>query len=333
MKRVSGLDSLRFILAFIVLLGHGGMPHVNENLAASSKLFYCLDILQKVLQPVGVAAVMGFFIISGFVIHFPYSSGKKLNVPEFYARRFIRIAIPAIVAFCIYHFTYGLYMGIVWSLICELIYYLLYPAILKYKAKYMRRILAGAFIASYVVTILFSIFSVDYNGDVHRQGFLWTWIVCLPVWLLGIVLADQYDMLQYHTRPSLFKINLLRISVWLAADVAAILRFQGHIAYGYILPVFSILAYHWIKWEILYHIDRKEYKILRFGGEMSYSLYLIHALILFMVARYTNTELFHTTPWYYCLMGVALSLIASLIFYIAVEKPSHKLARIAGNKL
>jgi peptidoglycan/LPS O-acetylase OafA/YrhL len=198
MKRVSGLDSLRFVLAFIVLLGHGGMPHVSESLVASSKLFYYLDILQKALQPVGVAAVMGFFIISGFVIHFPYSSGKKLNVPEFYSRRFIRIAIPGIAAFCFYR-IYGLYMGVVWSLICELVYYLLYPLILKHKAKYMKHILTGAFIASYVVTILFSVFSDSYNGDIHRQGFLLTWIVGLPVWLLGVVLADKYNTIQYNT--------------------------------------------------------------------------------------------------------------------------------------
>jgi hypothetical protein len=121
-----------------------------------------------------------------------------LNVPEFYSRRFIRIAIPAIVAFFLYR-IYGLYMGVVWSLICELVYYLLYPLILKYKEKYMQYILVGSFIASYVVTILFSIYSDSYNGDVHRQGFYLTWIVGLPVWLLGVVLVDKYNTIQYNT--------------------------------------------------------------------------------------------------------------------------------------
>jgi peptidoglycan/LPS O-acetylase OafA/YrhL len=119
----------------------------------------------------------------------------------------------------------------------------------------------------------------------------------------------------------------VRISVWLAADVAMILRFKGHIAYGYTLPVFSLLAYYWIKWEIMYHIDKNEYKILQFGGEMSYSLYLIHAFILFTVAYYSGTEVHHSMNGWLCVSGVVLSLIASCVFYFLIEKPSHKLAR------
>jgi peptidoglycan/LPS O-acetylase OafA/YrhL len=72
MKKVIGLDSIRFVLAFIVLLGHGTMPIFSDNLIAQSKIFYYMDLLMKCFQPVGVAAVMGFFIISGFVIHYPY---------------------------------------------------------------------------------------------------------------------------------------------------------------------------------------------------------------------------------------------------------------------
>jgi peptidoglycan/LPS O-acetylase OafA/YrhL len=119
----------------------------------------------------------------------------------------------------------------------------------------------------------------------------------------------------------------LRLAVWLAADIATILRFQGHIAYGYTLPVFSLLAYYWIMQEIMYYIDKKEYKLLQFGGDMSYSLYLIHAFILNLVAYYTNTELHHSMNGWLCILAIVLSLVASYIFYLLVEKPSHKLAR------
>ncbi|GHV58596.1 hypothetical protein FACS1894182_11330 [Bacteroidia bacterium] len=335
MKRVAGLDTIRFALAFIVLLGHGGLPHIDESLIVPSRIFYYLDIIMKLFQPVGVAAVMGFFVVSGFAIHLPYSQsitglerGKSLNILEFYSRRFVRIAIPATVAICIYHFTFGLFMGVIWSLICELIYYLLYPLILKYKKMYMKQILIGTFIASYMVTILYSVTANGYSGDVHRQGFYLTWIVGLPVWLLGVVLADQYeDIKKAGKNISFSRITVIRVAVWLAADFAAVLRFQGHIAYGYTLPVFAVFAYYWLKQEIAYYLNKKENRVLQFGGEMSYSLYLIHTLVLFAVGYYTNTEVHHSMNGWLCVLAIVLSLLASWIFYLLVEKPSHKLAR------
>jgi peptidoglycan/LPS O-acetylase OafA/YrhL len=66
MNRVIGLDSIRFVLAFIVVLSHGVVPVFGDG---------TIEKLIKLFQPTGIAAVMGFFIISGFVIHYPYSTG------------------------------------------------------------------------------------------------------------------------------------------------------------------------------------------------------------------------------------------------------------------
>jgi peptidoglycan/LPS O-acetylase OafA/YrhL len=61
MERVKGLDQLRFIMAVIVLIGHGALP-IFEN-----------TIMRGIAGNafVGVAAVMVFFMLSGFVIHYP----------------------------------------------------------------------------------------------------------------------------------------------------------------------------------------------------------------------------------------------------------------------
>lgn len=226
MNRVIGLDSLRFVLAFIVLLGHGVIPQFDESIINSNILFYYIDILMKLVQPSGVAAVMAFFIISGFVIHYPYTTGKSINVIEFYLRRIIRIALPAAIAFSLYYFTFNLYMVVIWSLICEIIYYLLYPLILRYKEKHMSKIFVCSFVLSYIVSLYYTVVSDSYNGDFHRSGFLLTWIVGLPIWLLGVILADKYKMvLEDKSNLSYRKLWMWRIATYLASSVCLLFRF------------------------------------------------------------------------------------------------------------
>ncbi|GHT55358.1 acyltransferase [Bacteroidia bacterium] len=335
MKKVTGLDSLRFVCAVIVLLSHGVVPEFSETLIEQYRIIYYLDIVQKCLRPPGLAAVMVFFVISGFVIHYPYSQGKKINVLEFYCKRVCRIGIPAIVAFCIYHFTFGLYLAVVWSLICEVIYYLLYPLILKYKNKHMRLILIIAFAMSYIVSVSYDIFSVGTSGAFHRYGFFLTWIVGLPVWLLGVVLADKYKSeiaperdhsLTHSLTHSLIKLWAWRIVTYLAASFLHRLGFFGVVSVVYTMPVFAFLVFYWVGYEIEYYKDKTENKILEYGGLMSYSLYLVHAYTIFIVTHYSGMNKI-SNDYLLCFSAIILSLFASWIFYITIEKTSHKLAR------
>src|SRR5690242_18982998 len=97
----------------------------------------------------GPAAVIVFFVISGFCIHYPFRGVERLQVSSFLARRYIRIGIPALAAMglagwtgvqalllkspsfaftldAIRHVNDG-HTGLIWSLVCELIYYTCYP--------------------------------------------------------------------------------------------------------------------------------------------------------------------------------------------------------------
>ncbi len=320
-KKVTGLDPIRFVLAFVVLLGHGALPQVSDELAAQSHWWYCLKAAGVAVMPTGVAAVMAFFIISGFVIHYPYRNGKSLDVPEFYARRFIRIALPAVAAWLLYRLTFGLVLGVAWSLICELVYYLLYPLVLKCK-KYFRVLFVVALVASYASSLLFDLFATGYNGDFHRHGFLLTWVTGFPVWLLGVALADRYDSLKVKAtgRPYL-RLWVLRIGAWIGGSFTALLRFHFGVAYSYTLPVLSFFLFFWLAAEIAYYKGKAENKALEYGGRISYSIYLVHALALYAVVRYAGEE------WWLFLIKIAAALLASWVFYLLVEKPSHRLAR------
>jgi len=75
--RVHGLDSLRAVLAFAVVLSHNGLfplspnPGSSAGIGAIAKALYGTSVN-------GAAAVIAFFVISGFCIHFPYRNGAIL---------------------------------------------------------------------------------------------------------------------------------------------------------------------------------------------------------------------------------------------------------------
>lgn len=315
MERVKGLDQLRFIMAIIVLIGHGALPKF-ENV-----------IIRGILGNsfVGIAAVMVFFILSGFVIHYPYSTGqKKMKIIEFYFRRQLRIIIPAVICVIIYQYTFNLAMGVTWSLICEAIYYLLYPLVLKYIDK-LDLILVVTFVLSYLGTISYSLLSDTYNGDFHRLGFLGTWIIGFPIWLLGVKLSVLYVKFKAdRLQVSFKKITIIRMCIFFFTSIASVLRFHFDIAFGYTLPVFSLFAFYWLKNELIFYSNKEENKILAYGGNFSYSIYLLHYLVMFFFLHYLNIKMLNIG---YSAVLILITLFASWIFYLIIERPSHRFTR------
>lgn len=311
MERIKGLDQLRFLMAFIVILGHGALPRF-ENSA-----------LRWIIGNsfVGVAAVIVFFILSGFVIHYPYAAGKKkIKIMEFYFRRLSRIIIPAVITIVIYQYTFNIPLAIIWSLVCEAIYYLIYPLVLCFIEK-LDLIIGLAFVLSYIGTISYSIFSDTYNGDFHRLGYFGTWITGLPVWLLGVKLSTLYvKFRREELQPSFKWIAINRIIILFLSSVTSILRFHFNIAYGYTLPLFSLFAFFWLKNELLFYLNREENKTLAYGGNFSYSIYLTHSLILFFFLHYLDIKMHNIA---YSAALILITLLASWIFYLIIEKPSH----------
>src|ERR1700730_5627895 len=90
-----GVNSLRFVLAFMVLLSHSDIVYATILKHSPHLIFRCIGyFLANAFD--GTSAVIAFFIISGFVIHYPNKNGIS-NLTEFWIRRFLRILIPLIV--------------------------------------------------------------------------------------------------------------------------------------------------------------------------------------------------------------------------------------------
>ena len=145
----------------------------------------------------GMPAVFVFFVISGFCIHYPYVS-SPLPMSAFYFSRLIRILPVAFVGVVLaklsnhpdlagFSFRGGY---ILWSVVCELWYYLLYP-LFYYLTRFVswRRQWLVSFL---VFAVLIYLKPGDQWGNLHyTYGWKSLWIIGLPAWLAGCVLASS----------------------------------------------------------------------------------------------------------------------------------------------
>lgn len=324
MKHISGLDSLRFIAALIVFLGH-----LNIQLPHFEPITHALSILWA-NSANGPAAVIVFFCISGLVIHLPFSNNdRQVNCAEFYSRRLIRIAIPALTLLCIQIYLKMELPGVLWSIVCELIYYGLYPALLPLSRRYGWPLLI---VSSALAAVLLVVSNVDALIEFHNGypafGLSLTWVVGLPVWLAGAWLAEN---LKAFKIPKFKNIVLLRLLVVSSSIVLRIVKFHVPAPWGtnaVWLNIFAILVVYWLGKEIAWRQEHSAPNRLEGLGKWSYSLYLFHPVVIFLASRIEG-ESFLVNG----LTILMLGLVLSWIFYIFVERPSHILARIVGSSL
>jgi len=318
-----GLDSLRFILALIVLMSHFQSPYVFPLMAsASTSIKWFGYIVDKLFD--GSAAVIAFFIISGFVIHYPNKNGIK-DLKTFWIRRFVRIFVPLIIIYFV-----GIKFNhpdrtVVWSLICELFYYAVYPLLAKIKLSWLYKFIIAYVVAAILiiwrahpdVISLFGPRDIKYHGYYWQLGIFLTWIVGLPVWLLGVLLAEHIDKLGpvSFTKLLLYRIVIILLSCFFSSAQAYM-----HVSFILTLNIFALLIYKWLQAEIIYFKTREPNALLEKMGKFSYSLYLCHPTI-YVIMGFWLSNTFINYPIF-----IIVSIAVSYLFYLAVEKPSHLLA-------
>lgn len=328
--RVRGLDSIRFICALWVFFGHGAAPTLANPLAEGSTGNLVLRGIYNNIW-VGPAAVIVFFVISGFCIHFPFAgSNRSPRLKEFYARRFIRLLAPIAIAIPLSGIV-GIRLSlfqhtILWSLLAELIYYVCYPAfrLIQLRLGSWRGIVLVSFIAAFLVAA-----TDPKAGNYPSYGPALNWILGLPCWLLGCVLAD-YARTTTARRVPAGSIWTWRATVLIAAWICSVLRFHSPIGFPWTLNLFAVLVVFWLHREIQFRKDVAPSRVLEWAGEWSYSLYLIHRLAGALFAKLFPLLPKSSLRWASMVLFV---FTACYLFYWLVERPSHAIARIAAKKL
>lgn len=305
------------------------LGHLNIQLPYSGPVGRALSILWANMTN-GPAAVILFFVISGLVIHLPYAGNRRsVDLTEFYARRFIRIVIPAGIVLSLQILLDMPLPGVLWSIFCELIYYALYPALLLSARRFGwgPMVVGTGVIALGLALATPEAHRIGSNSYVSL-GVSMTWIIGLPVWLAGAWLAENRSL---FTTPNARQINMLRLAVFGTSVVLRIVKFHVPAPWGtntVWLNLFAVLVVYWLGKEIAWRATRPAPKRLESLGTWSYSLYLLHPVIFHLLAPEEGPQ-----PLGYGVVILAAGLLASWLFYLAVERPSHMLARRAASAL
>ncbi|GBO55653.1 O-antigen acetylase [Pseudanabaena sp. lw0831] len=326
-RRVRGLDAIRFFLALWVVFGHLGFVPLELDKS---------NIVGKIIAGIygnsfsGPTAVIVFFVVSGFCIHYPFRHNKRLFLIPYFSRRHLRIWIPIIIAVLAGN-PLGVKLtllqdSILWSLLAEEIYYLIYPSLLFLRRRIgWQKILFAAYISAVLV-----ILSNPTAGNYPSYGPYLNWLLGLPCWLLGCCLAEKTDYLYASATNINVHIWRWRFAAWLLSLICSALRFHSPIKYPWTLTVFAIFAFFWLGKEILHYQNHIPWPIFENAGKGSYSIYLVHVL---GPALYKFLSLPTFTPVMHWFVNIVFTFFLCYIFYLLVEKPSHSLARKVAEKL
>lgn len=331
-RMVYGINTLRGICAIWVLLNHFGPP-LTVGIEKTSYLNIAFrGFVHNVFN--GPAAVIVFFVISGFCIHIQQSSSLRINsIPQFYLKRLVRIMIPLVVAMVI-AVTIGLdglnpEDSIVWSIICEIIYYLLYPLLLWIRSKFSswNIIFVAAFVGS-----LFVAHSNLQAWEYPSFGWKLNWALGLPCWIIGCIVAE-FVMIKKEFNT--ININFIRLFVWIVTFVLSIIRFRSlvgfSIGYPWSLNLFAIIVGYWIVNEIRWCEKYGANSFLEWIGKWSYSIYLVHVIACPLFYIIFPIACNHGMVSWSLMIGFCF--VVSYVFYLVVEKPSHWLARALAKRV
>jgi len=313
--RLETLDSLRFIAALWVAVSHGAIPVRDVTNVLAPRMFMASFN--------GVAAVVVFFIISGFCIHLPYAAGKPLIARTFLVRRLLRVGLPLLCVQGITEVVGGtaatLSRAVLWTIYCELTYYCIYPLIEKSLSR--TRIVSTLAACSLVASVM-TLLHPEYLRPWQFGALTWLW--GLPIWLSGCYLAVRFVG---NTPPVVdVNIHLLRMSIWGLGAVGTFLASNASVRIGYPVSmlIFAIPAFVWVAREL--DENRLNGPVLPLLGRAGYSLYLIHPVAIGLTVdmlQASGTLLRLAAP------GTAI-VILTFLFYRLVEAPAHDLARRAA---
>ena len=323
------MDSIRAICALWVVMGHFGGPPLTVGSDPTSTLAYYVQGVVNNLWS-GPSAVIVFFVISGFCIHYPHSAdlGLQSSVRAFWIRRFARIGVPMVCAIALaspLQVNLDLFeRTILWSLLAELIYYALYPVLLRVRtwSGSWAPLVFGAYLAALGV-----IWTDPGAGDYPSYGFHLNWLLGLPCWLLGCVLAEKWPSIAAIVdRFGAFGSNIWvwRLAVWAAATTCSVLRFHSPVGYPWTLDLFALMVTVYLSLEIRHFIANPPPRVLEWAGLWSYSLYLTHGMAHKALQTVPLPKLGYLLDW---IVMMAAILLFAYVFYRVVERPSHALAR------
>lgn len=323
----------------------------------------------------GKYGVQLFFLLSAFTLFFSMShrKGKGDSKTNFFIRRFFRIAPLFYLALIIYSlekiglamaglaepysFTIGNVIGTLsfigngfnpvwinslvpggWSITVEMTFYLIVPYLFS-KLKNLKQALILTTV-SVPITVSLNYFlsgiETPYSENVW-QNFLYYWFPNqLPVFLLGILVFFIY---KEGVLNKIKQKSLVSTSTLIAAPVVMFaLAFIGN-DFAQLHLIYAILFALIMMALEIQNNSLVVNKITTYLGEISFSIYLTHFLIIDVVRfglRALNIEVLLSSTSYFMVLLLVTTIITvavSHLTYKYIETPGNKLGKVLINAL
>lgn len=359
-----GLAALAVVfwhLALTLLDAPAGSPY---RLGAEVAGFWRLSPLYPLIA--GREAVIIFFILSGFVLSLPWVRGQRVPYGPFFVKRVCRIYLPYLATVALTFAAYALLGGrvvpelgawfntpwqrdpsaaevvnyallvgsfehepyniVIWSLVHEMRVSLAFPLLMVPVMRWRWPVTLGAFLGvSALGTVLSATVGrgTDYAGTLHYLVFF----------VVGALLAkhraDVVAWWRRGSRPLHLLLGAFAFALYSYARVLSSFWNAPRLAWDAEDLLVGVGAVVLIVWLLASRPAGRvmEYPPLVFLGRISYSLYLLHLLVLFSLVRVLPGSNI------YLLLPVALALSVGLAWlsYRVVELPSMRLGRyLAG---
>lgn len=349
--RYTALDGLRGLAAFVVLMHHCFLvsPLVRSAVQTAGvgqvePWVWWATFTPLHLFWVGGEAVFVFFILSGFVLALPFIGNATPNWGAYWPKRLIRIYLPVWASLI---FALGatwafpriaapelspwvnehaeapdvlrdalLLLGTgnlnspLWSLQWEMFFSLLLPLYVVAALRCRRGWLVG--LAGLVILI----------GAAQQLRMIT--LVCLPIFGIGVLMALRLDTLQkWAVKMGRWEwMGLVLLSIVLLCSRWMLP--QSLVGVATVTTGGALLLFAFIGCRAAINLGNNS--LVHWLGTRSFSLYLVHEPIVLSVVF----SLQATNPFQVAACAVPASLVGAEIFFRLVERPSHRLAHLAG---
>ncbi|MDD2922032.1 MAG: acyltransferase family protein [Anaerolineales bacterium] len=346
MRRIEQLTFTRFIAALSVVLFH-----TAKNVPPFDQHPFLREIFAS-----GYIAVTYFFVLSGFVLSFAYSStDKKLRLNEYFFSRFARIYPIYLLSFllaCLYYLdimakvdsrkiwanlflvqswipSYAVSFNYVaWSLSVEVFLYAAFPFLLPPLSRLSTRNLIV------VATLFWGASQWALTGTLARvadETYLYL-VYFPPVYLssfvIGIVAGVWYQRVNKESVRQ--RVNLGLLILGLALLIAALLlQPYLHLYTAFNTLEFGLLAPIYILIIITLALDTSflsqtfSHPWLKTLGDASYALYITNIPLRWLAERTLGKYNIQVPAPIFAYVFIALAILLSILSYLKFETPSR----------
>ncbi len=365
------IDFLRGLSAFGIVLYHVRVDLWIGWVAISTQpdsfsIFDRAAALLSIPIPFLRPAVMLFFLVSGFCIHYSYAaSGRSLELKSYSIRRFLRIYPPylAAVVFGVliewilsHYFNQEVSPGAkvlqtvfmlqnyspdggqmytnpaLWSLPVEVELYLVYPLfyLLLRRCGIKWSMFSAGVVSIAALALLLGPNLQNYNNSEvgHGGHFAVYWIV----WCAGALLAEWAKREQLPKwQPWLWVVMVFTFILGITVTLLKLLIVIQELVWGGFY--FTVMLWGLTQTDPLGFLSTRMRKIFLSLGLISYSLYLLN-YPLFRLCGAIWINIFGTKPANFLipLFFSVLCIPLAYAFYAGIEAPAHRLARKLGNR-